>query len=528
MTTRTSEIEGGYAFRIMSALADDRDRPVLRWQERELTADDLHRAVCRQVRALRRLGAGPGDLVAVLVAPDSPLVLTARYAAHLVGAAVCSLGSVNPAADRDGPSISAQQEMLRSTRARFLVFDDTCAERAEHLAKLAEHDLALIGVGVDAGPGAGPGGRSPDDAPLTPQEAAGLPVWDPDALAMIVYTSGSSGAPKGIRLAYRAWEAAFAAANAAVWPGEQVRFLVVTSLSHTVGPMVDGVINSAGYVVTHRHFDPADALAAIEKHQLTRIYLAVTQLYRLLDCPAVADTRLSSLRQVMYGGSPAAPARIAEAVRVLGMTLIQGYGTSEGGRVSFLHPGEHQNPALHSTVGRLFPEVAVKICDPETHEELEPGQTGEVCTRSPQMMDGYWDNPDLTARVLVDGWYRTGDIGHLDADGYLRLLDRLGDVIKVSGIKVYPSAVEGVIAELPAVAQAAVYGVRDADNVEHVTAAVVARRGATVTAEEIRARVAERMSPVHAPEQVLLLDEMPLSPSGKPDKRRLRAEAVAT
>jgi fatty-acyl-CoA synthase len=141
-------------------------------------------------------------------------------------------------------------------------------------------------------------------------------------------------------------------------------------------------------------------------------------------------------------------------------------------------------------------------------------------------MDGYWEDPARTAQVLRDGWYRTGDLGHLDVEGRLRLLDRMADVIKANGIKIYPTAIEHEILAIPKVAQAAVYGVRDADNIEHTHAAIVAREGTDISAAEIRDRVTTALSALHAPEEVRLLDEMPLNPTGKPDKSRLRRDAL--
>jgi fatty-acyl-CoA synthase len=142
-------------------------------------------------------------------------------------------------------------------------------------------------------------------------------------------------------------------------------------------------------------------------------------------------------------------------------------------------------------------------------------------------MDGYWQDAERTARVLDDGWYRTGDLGAFDAAGRLRLLDRIADVIKANGIKIYPTSVERAILAIPGVAQAAVYGVRDEDRTEHVHAAIVVRDGARVGADLVRARVTTALSALHAPEEVRLLDAMPLNHTGKPDKPQLRRTAPA-
>ncbi|GHH19777.1 class I adenylate-forming enzyme family protein [Streptomyces lanatus] len=510
---------GGYVAQIMSVLETNLKSTVLSRRGQDVSAGEFVGAVDRVTDDLRALGVGRGSVVAILVAPNSPEMFYVRYAAHRLGAAVCHLRTTNPGSSARMLSADAQLRMLIDTSASVLHADPENAERARELARRAPDRFVLTGF-----PGAGiTRGAEP------PQAAAehGQPdVWDPQALAIIAFTSGSTGQPKGIRQSGRAWEGTVRATMTAVTEPEP-RMLVTTPLSHTVGPMADAVLACGGMVVLLEEAEPDATLRALERHRITRTFVATQHLYQLLDHERIDRTDLSALRLLIYSGSAAAPARIAEAVRVFGFALVQGYGTSEGGRITLLDPGEHQDETLRSTVGRPFPEVEIKVCDPDTGQEKPVGETGEVWMRSPHVMDGYWNDPGLTAQVLRDGWYRTGDLGSLDDRGYLSLLDRLSDVVKTQGVKVYPAVVEREILALAPVAQAAVFGVRDADGAEHLHAALVARPGARLDTEALRAAVAGTLSPQHAPEVVHVLDELPLNATGKPDKQRLRALAPA-
>ncbi|MER6538450.1 fatty acid--CoA ligase family protein [Streptomyces sp900105755] len=507
-------IPGGYAAGIRSLLDAAPDRPAVHWRGRVVSAGELAGAVAGAARTLRGLGVGPGGVVGVLVAPNSPDMLVARYAAHLLGAAVTYLRSTNPGTTVPVLSPEAQLRILLDSSADVLFTDTANAGRAQDLAQRMSRRPPVTGFGVGA-PGAVP------VDPADRRDLGTLPPADPQTLAAIVFTSGSTGHPKGIRLSMRAWDSLVSATAAAVTEPDP-RILVVTPLSHTAGPMADAVLAVGGTVFLHEEFDPARALRAVAEHRITRTFMATPHLYRAADHARAEPADLSSLRQLIYSGSAAAPARIEEAAAVFGPVLVQGYGTTEGGRITMLDPGEHQDPHLRSTVGRTFPETEVKVCDPHSGAGLAVGLTGEVWVRSPHVMDGYLGDPALTAQVLRDGWYRTGDIGRLDERGYLHLLDRVADMVKTAGVKVYPAVVEREIAALPDVAHVAVYGVRDADHVEHVHAAIVPRPGARIRPDTVRSHISAALSAAHAPEEIRFLEELPLNDSGKPDKRRLR------
>lgn len=549
MTSRTSTAPARtvrehphYVIGLLCALREDPDCVVVRWRDRALTAREVHASVVAAASGLAAHGVGPETILGILTEPNSPGTLVARYAAHLLGAGVVHVASTNAASPEAVLSVAAQVSALRETGAALLVVDAANVDRARELRARLPEPLALVCLS----------GPAPGFLDLT--AAAGAygflnDLKDPTASValitkspgVITYTSGSTGRPKGVRRSLSTWNHMVAAT---VDSGSRPRMLVTTPLSHTIGPMVDAAITSGGSVVLHEEFEAGAVLEAVSTHRVTRTFLASPHIYELLDHPDFESTDLSSLRELLYGGCPASPARLEQAVRALGPVLIQTYGTTESWGISVLTPPDHLRPELLASVGRPLPGVDVVIRDPETGRDLPSATTGEVCVRSPVMMGGYCGDGDPVRSVLNDGWLRTGDLGHLDDEGCLHLVGRLGDVIKSKGEKVHPVAVENALLSHPRVAQAAVYGVRDADEVEHVHAAVVLHgapdgrssaewarqtaegaRDAVVT--ELREHVATTLSPFHAPAVITLRERLPLTASGKPDKRLLRAEARA-
>ncbi len=506
---------GGYAADILSALAEVPDQVVLRWRDQEVTGRQLIGSITAAYLALGERGVGPGRIVGVLVEPNSPDMLVARYAANLRGAAACYLRTTNPGSNTAVLSAADQIQVLRDTDAAILYTDEQNLGRATELA-----DGAGTGVTV-LGPIAA---NREHDAP----DSDGVVPWDPRRLALIGYTSGSTGRPKGIRLSGKAWDSTV---RTALPPGkDKITMLVNTPLSHTVGPMVDAIARAGGTIVLQEDFQAARFLRDVATYEVTRTFIATLHLYQLVDHleslgsldPATAG--LSSLRLLIYSGSAAAPARVARAVRLFGPILAQAYGTSEGGRVTFLDPGEHFDPWLSTTVGRPFPGVEICLRDTESHEPVADGEVGQVWMRSPNLMDGYWNDPELTAQVLRDGWYATGDIGYSDDKGYLHLMGRTADVVKVNSVKVHPAAVEQEILAIDGVRNAAVYGWRNEDCVESLQCVVTFQPGAETTVDDVRTRIRESLSAAHVPQDIVVLDDLPLNNAGKPDKVLLRSQ----
>jgi fatty-acyl-CoA synthase len=271
-------------------------------------------------------------------------------------------------------------------------------------------------------------------------------------------------------------------------------------------------------------FDAGLVLDAIEQHRITTMMLVPSMLYSLLDHPRFDQADLSSLQTVFYGASPISPTRLNEAIRRLGQIFFQFYGQTESPQtVCVLRKEEHIPDDLVrlASCGRPVPWTRVALLN-DDGTEVAPGESGELCVRGPLVMAGYWNRPDETEKALEGGWLHTGDVARQDVDGFLTIVDRKKDMIISGGFNVYPREIEDVIATHSSVAAVAVVGVPDEKWGEAVKAVVVLRDGATVDIHELIAFVKERKGSHHAPKSVDIVDSLPLSPLGKPDKKSLR------
>lgn len=482
------------------------------WRGRWISAGEFAACVRDTYERMCAAGLARRDTVAVLTEVNHPLSLAARYAAHLRGATVTHLGSTNPGTGVPLPP-RAQSSILRECGAGLLVTDAANATAPSVLAGLLGAPVPSV-VGELPAPGTDPG----------PAADLSLSAVVADC-AVITYTSGSTGRPKGVRQSFAAWnDLVQRDARALAASGRPERLLVVTPTSHAVAVMADAVLCSGGSLVLHEGFDAAQTLAAVEDASVTRTYVATPQLYRLLDEPGLTARDLGSLRHLAYSGSPAAPSRIEAAVRAFGPVLVQVYGSTEAGRITVLDQLDHLEPELLDSVGRPFPGVGLRFRDPATGRPLPHGEIGEVLVNSPHAMQGYQDHhgPPGSAVAPADGWLPTGDLGYLDPYGCLHLVDRLHRVVKSAGVKIHPAQVEKALLLHPAVAECAVYAVRDDDLLEQVHAAVRLHRPCDPAV--LRDHVAEVLSPEHAPVCITPWAELPLTETGKPDLRRIRSD----
>jgi long-chain acyl-CoA synthetase len=273
-------------------------------------------------------------------------------------------------------------------------------------------------------------------------------------------------------------------------------------------------------------------LALIERHRITETFVVPAVLMFLLATPELATADVSSLRTVFYGAAPISEDVLVRSIAALGCDFAQVYGLTETtGAITSLLPEDHDpngpRARLLQSAGKPFDHVELRVVDPDTGEELPVGRVGEIWTRSDQNMLGYWNKPDATTAVLSDdGWFRTGDAGWVDAEGYLFLHDRIKDMIVTGGENVYPAEVENALNAHPSVADAAVIGVPDDKWGETVKAIVVRAPGApdddAVLAADIIASTRERLAHYKCPTSVAFVDALPRNPSGKILKRELR------
>lgn len=347
----------------------------------------------------------------------------------------------------------------------------------------------------------------------------------------VMPTSGTMGKPKGVMYTHRSVQTMVANwLSVLAYPANRPAVnLAAAPLTHTAGLFSLMATLRGGKVVIIPRPDPAMLLDAIEQHRVTELFLPPTVIYGLLDLPGIAARDFSSLRYFMYGAAPMSTEKLRRALKIFGPVMLQAFGQSEARTVSCLHPEEHfvnGEPAPEqrlSSCGRPFPLTRVSIRD-DTNGVLSDGQVGEICVAGDIVMKGYFRAPDMTAETIVNGWLHTGDVGYLDPEGFLHVIDRKKDMIVSGGFNVFSAEVEGVINSHPAVQDCAVIAVPDDKWGEAVKAVVELNPGKQVGAEEIIALCRQRLGGVKAPKSVDFVGGLPRSAVGKVLKRELRAK----
>ena len=484
-------------------------------------ADQLARAG-QVADALRAEGVAPGDRVAVLDRNGL------AYFDLLFGAAV--MGAVNVAVNwRLAPL--EMEAIIEDARASVLVV------HADYLAQVGASDGGLPRVERVVVLGADdtwmPSGRQVSYEQWLVARHGSDPghVGAPDDVVMQLYTSGTTGLPKGVMLTNHNLSTAVGSADATLGIDEHTVSLVAMPLFHIGGSgWALSAMSRGGRSVILRDMDPVELLRLIEHERVTEMFVVPAVLMMLLATPTVRQADLSSLRTVFYGASPIAEDVLVRCLEVFGCHFTQLYGMTETtGAICSLpwadHDPEGPRRRLLRSAGRPLPGVELTVVDPATGGPAPPEAVGEVLTRSPYNMLGYWERPEETRLTIdEDGWLHTGDAGFLDEDGYLFLHDRINDMIITGGENVYPAEVENALLAHPSVADAAVIGVPDDRWGETVKAIVVPAPGApAATAEELITHCRARLAHYKCPTSVEIAEALPRNPSGKVLKRVLRA-----
>ena len=515
--------------------------------ERRMSFAEHFSLVSSAAQTLRhQVGVRTGDRIAILSA-NNPEWSVAFWTAQALGAVAVPLNAWWKAKELEYALTNSATSVLVCDLRRLAVVEPILARldslRAIYVIGASEESLE------HARSLARPQQRVASFSELVSEEEASLPdvSVEEDDYAAIFYTSGTTGKPKGsiatqrnvianlqnlmlIGLLNRMLDARVGEKSGSAGQDGQMVNLLVVPFFHVTGCFAVLVVYFATgnriVLMEPGKFDPLAALELIERERVTSFGGVPTVVQRVVDHPKFSEFDTSSVTQIAFGGSPP-PAELATKIRekfpnvALRGGAGQAYGLTETSSVATINVGEDYLRRPNSA-GKAVPTVEIKIVDAEGNE-LAPGQRGEIWLKGPIVSPGYWNDPDATAASYTDGWLHTGDIGYLDEDGFLYVVDRAKDMIIRGGENIYSIEVEDVIYSHPAVSECAVVGVPDPDWGEVVKAFVVPKDGASVTPEEIKRYCAERLADYKVPQQVEVRTEpLPRNPAGKVLKPALR------
>ncbi len=494
--------------RVVVTDANDATRSVTYRQMRQLSD--------QTARALIAAGVAPDDPVAIL-SPNHPMVLTCQYGIVRAGAVWTPCNYRNTAPD------NARQ--LATYGARWLFFHSSLAEQAAAIR--AEVPSIKGAVCLD-----GPSEHGPDLRAWIAgaSESIAFPVRKMTDPVAILSSSGTTGEPKGAVQNHHSWEALVAS-----YATELARFdeppvhLIVAPLTHAAGVTHWAFLPRGATNVLLSSADPDSILQAIERHRVSLIFLPPTVIYMLLAHPNLKKYDYSSLRYFLYGAAPMSVDKLKEAVAAFGPVMTQNYGQTEAlMMMTILRPEDHTeilaDPKLAhriASAGRAGPYARVAIMDDEG-KPVPTGERGEIVFQSALVLAEYYQNPAASAEVSRGGWHHSGDIGYLDADGYLYIVDRKRDLIISGGFNVFPGEVEQAVLAHPLVQDCAVVGVPHDKWGEMVLAAVELKPGVAFDPDELIAFCKERIGSVKAPKQIEVWETLPRSTVGKTLRRVVR------
>ncbi|MBB4686156.1 class I adenylate-forming enzyme family protein [Amycolatopsis jiangsuensis] len=517
------------------------DRTAFALGDESRTFAETYAAACRFANALRAHGIGRGDVVALHL----PNCLDYPVAYHGVLLAGATFSPANPLLP---PNDLAFQ--LADCAATAVV---TYGPVAAAVAAIADRIPARLRIVVS------PQGEPDPGSVEFGEFSAGQPATRPDVeidvhrdLAHLAYTGGTTGRSKGVELTHHnvvantvqhgcAQSGALPAfdANGDVvldqiggedeWPGRLGTGVTInlTPWFHAMGVIagLNAALLGGTTVVLHSRFDPEAYVADAERLKVTSLGGAPALFAALLATPSFHTADLSSVHGIGSGAAPMSHEMIrALRERFPGVVVVEGYGLTEMTMGAVVSPAHRSGVRKVGSVGRPIFDTELKLVAEGSEEPLPPGQEGEVCLRGPQMMRGYHDRPEETAATLVDGWLHTGDIGVLDPDGYLSIVDRKKDMLLYKGYNVFPRELEELLSALPGVLSAAVVG-RPNDEVGELPVAFVVRRpGVEVDAAQLIAAVNEQVLPYKRLRELHFVDEIPVSAAGKVLKRELRKQ----
>jgi 4-coumarate--CoA ligase len=495
----------------LARVADLADKPALidGTTGRTLTYAQLDDAVRRLAGGLVAAGMEQGEVLAIM-APNCPDYGVVFHGVAMAGGVVTTVNPTYTAGE-------VHHQLVDAGATRLVTIPAFLETATAAMADTGVRELFVIG-GAE-------GHRSLDDLmgePLAEQ----VPV-DLDSVVVLPYSSGTTGLSKGVMLTHRNLVSNIVQSLASITMTHDDSFVAVLPFFHIYGMQVlmNMGLRAGATIVTMPRFDLELFLQLHQEHGLTRGFVAPPMVVALAKLPIVDNYDLSALHTIFSGAAPLSAELALEAGTRLGCEVVQGYGMTELSPVSHATPSGQFKPG---SVGVTLPQTETRIVDPATQDPLGIDQDGEVWVRGPQVMQGYLNNPAATKNTIdADGWLHTGDIGHVDADGHLFIVDRLKELIKYKGFQVPPAELEALLLTHPKVADAAVIGRPDDEAGEIPSAFVVLKEGAKATAEEIQEFVAGQVASYKQVRELTFIDAIPKSASGKILRRVLRDQAAA-
>ena len=476
-------------------------RVAIRFEGSELSWSMLAQQVRRLAGFLQRQGIARGDRIAYL-GYNSPAFLVLLFACARLGALLVPLNWRLAAPEHT--------VILGDAEPKLLLHETSFAE---HAARLDTRPLSALEEVMAAAEAAGEHSSEPD-----------VPLETP---LLIVYTSGTTGRPKGAVLSQAAlcWNVVNSTHMHDLTSADRV--LTTLPMFHVGGLNIQTLpaLHAGAEIVLHCRFDPAATLTAIAMNRPSLAVLVPAQLTAMIEHPLWRETDLSSLRAITTGSS-IVPTPLIEAVHARGVPVIQVYGATETAPIAiyqrredaFSSVGSCGKPALH---------CAARVVDAEGHD-VTPGERGEILIRGPNVMTGYWRNPEASAKALSRGWFHTGDIGHVDDRGFYFIDERKNDVIISGGENIYPAEIEAVLLADPRIAEAAVVARPDPRWGEVPVAVIVRREGAELEAAEVTGLFRDRLARFKHPRSVVFVEALPKNALGKVLRYRLRQELAGT
>ncbi|MGB6838325.1 MAG: long-chain fatty acid--CoA ligase [Dehalococcoidia bacterium] len=491
-------------------LADRPDQTFIYWRDEEISYRTLNEGANRVANGLRALGVGKGDVVSVYL-PNCPEFFYTWFGIVKLGAV---FGPVNA--------------MFKGDEVRHVLSDSGAVVAVTSQAlldtiKAARGECPALRE-VICLEGQAPGAMAFEELMEQPPELEPVALARDD-LTAIVYTSGTTGRPKGAMLSHfnYVWDTMAAVDVMPIQPGQD-RLGLILPLFHVNAQVTSlSQLYVGGAVAMWERFSPSDFWETVQHYRPTTFSAVPTMLSILLAVPRPEGLDTSSLRYVICGAA-ALPLDIFERFEeTFDLRILEGYGLTEATCVSSLNP--YWGIRKVGSIGLPLRGQPMKIVD-DNMNELPPGEFGEIVVKGPNVMMGYYNNPEATTETIVNGWVRTGDIGYTDEDGYFFIVDRKKEMIIRGGENIYPREVEEVLFTHPKIVEAAVIGRPDPIWGEEVVAVIVPQPGQTLTPEEVQEFCKERMASYKAPRQVEFREDLPKTVTGKVAKKALREELL--